>query len=52
MSYRPRRFRSDLNFAIERKFRAAGVVIPSPQRDIRILSTPATTENVQPLATG
>jgi small-conductance mechanosensitive channel len=36
MSYRPRRFRSDLNFAIERKFRAAGVVIPSPQRDVRI----------------
>jgi len=34
MSYRPRRFRSDLNFAIARKLREAGVEIPSPQRDI------------------
>ena len=41
MSYRPRRFRSDLNFAIERKLREAGIVIPFPQRDIRIISTPA-----------
>jgi small-conductance mechanosensitive channel len=34
MSYRPRRFRSDLNFAIARKLREAGIEIPSPQRDI------------------
>ncbi len=34
MSYRPRRFRSELNFAIERKFRAAGIEIPNPQREI------------------
>ncbi|PYL02769.1 MAG: mechanosensitive ion channel protein MscS, partial [Verrucomicrobia bacterium] len=34
MSYRPRRFRSDLNFAIARKLRQAGIEIPSPQRDI------------------
>ncbi len=34
MSYRPRRFRSDLNFAIARKLREVGVEIPSPQRDI------------------
>jgi len=34
MSYRPRRFRSDLNFAIARKLREAGVEIPYPQRDV------------------
>jgi small-conductance mechanosensitive channel len=34
MSYRPRRFRSDLNFAIAQKLREAGVEIPSPQRDV------------------
>ena len=36
MSYRPRRYRSDVNFAIEKKFREAGIEIASPQRDIRI----------------
>ncbi len=36
MSYRPRRFRSDLNFAIEQKFREAGIKIAFPQRDIHI----------------
>jgi small-conductance mechanosensitive channel len=36
MSYRPRRFRSDLNFAIEQKFREAGIEIAFPQRDIHI----------------
>ena len=36
MSYRPRRYRSDINFAIEKKFREAGIEIASPQRDIRI----------------
>ncbi|CAN5697954.1 hypothetical protein BH09VER1_BH09VER1_04870 [soil metagenome] len=41
MSYRPRRFRSDLNFAIERKLREAGIEIPFPQRDVWIRSAPA-----------
>jgi small-conductance mechanosensitive channel len=36
MSYRPRRYRSDLNFAIEQKFREAGIEIAFPQRDIHI----------------
>ena len=34
MSYRPRRFRSDLNFAIAQKLREAGIEIPCPQRDL------------------
>src|SRR6266699_386716 len=34
MSYRPSRYRSDLNFALEEKFRDAGVEIPYPQRDV------------------
>ena len=34
MSYRPRRFRSELNFAIVRKLREAGIEIPYPQRDL------------------
>ena len=38
MSYRPRRFRSDLNFAIEQKLREAGIEIPFPQRDLHIRS--------------
>lgn len=38
MSYRPRRFRSDLNFAIARKFKEAGIEIPFPQRDVYIRS--------------
>ena len=42
MSDRPRRFRSDLNFAIERKLREAGIEIPFPQRDVRIRNSPGT----------
>jgi len=38
MSYRPRRYRSDLNFAIEEKFREAGIEIAFPQRDLHIRS--------------
>ncbi len=38
MSYRPSRFRSDLNFAIARKFKEAGIEIPYPQRDVYIRS--------------
>jgi small-conductance mechanosensitive channel len=34
MSHRPRRYRSDLNFAVDKKFREAGIEIPFPQRDI------------------
>src|SRR5438552_4401422 len=36
MSYKPRRFKSELNFLIEKHLREAGVEIASPQRDIRI----------------
>lgn len=38
MSHRPRRFRSDLNFLIEKHLREAGIEIPNPQRDIYIRS--------------
>ena len=47
MSYRPRRFRSDLNFAIEKKLREAGIEIAFPQRDIHIRSGVLKVENVQ-----
>jgi small-conductance mechanosensitive channel len=49
MSYRPRRFRSDLNFAIEQKLREAGIEIPNPQRDLHFRSV-LKVENVGPLA--
>ncbi len=38
MSHRPARFKSDLNFAIEKKFREAGIEIPFPQRDVYLRS--------------
>jgi small-conductance mechanosensitive channel len=38
MSHRPSRFKSDLNFAIEERFREAGIQIPFPQRDLHIRS--------------
>ena len=38
MSHRPQRYRSDLNFAIHRKLREAGIEIPFPQRDFNIRS--------------
>ncbi len=38
MSYRPARFKSDLNFLIEKKLREAGITIPFPQRDVYIKS--------------
>ena len=34
MSFRPRRFRSDLNFAIDQAFRERGIELPFPQREI------------------
>ena len=38
MSYRPSRYRSDLNFDLEEKFREAGIEIAFPQRDLHIRS--------------
>lgn len=38
MSYRPRRYRSDLYFNIAKKLKEAGIEIPFPQRDIHIRS--------------
>lgn len=38
MNHRPRRYRSDLNFAIARKLNEAGIEIPFPQRDLHIRS--------------
>lgn len=38
MSYRPRRYKSDLYFAIAKKLKEAGIEIPFPQRDIHIRS--------------
>ncbi len=38
MSARPSRYRSDLNFAIDQKFREAGIEIAFPQRDLHIRS--------------
>ncbi|HEX7517350.1 MAG TPA: mechanosensitive ion channel domain-containing protein [Chthoniobacterales bacterium] len=45
MSHRPSRFKSDLNFAIEEKFREAGIEIPFPQRDLHIRSGVLKTES-------
>jgi small-conductance mechanosensitive channel len=38
MASTPRRFRSNLNFAIERKLRECGIEIPFPQRDLHVRS--------------
>jgi small-conductance mechanosensitive channel len=46
MSYRPRRYRSDLNFAIEQKLREGGIEIAFPQRDIHIRDGVLKVENV------
>jgi small-conductance mechanosensitive channel len=51
MSNRPRRYRSDLNFAIEAGLRAAGIEIPFPQRDLHIKSGVLQTRRPGPLAT-
>jgi small-conductance mechanosensitive channel len=47
MSSRPRRFRSDLNFAIERKLREAGIELAFPQRDLHIRSGVLKVQNVE-----
>ncbi len=36
MTFKPRRFRSDLNYAIERKLRENGIRVPFPQRDLHL----------------
>ena len=36
MSARPSHYRSDLNFAIAKKFRETGIEFPFPQRDVHI----------------
>ncbi|HYR22074.1 MAG TPA: mechanosensitive ion channel domain-containing protein [Chthoniobacterales bacterium] len=46
MSYRPRRFKSDLNFLIDKHLRAAGIEIPNPQRDLHIRSGVLKVRNV------
>ncbi|PYJ02617.1 MAG: mechanosensitive ion channel protein MscS [Verrucomicrobia bacterium] len=46
MSYKPRRFRSDLNYLIYEHLTAAGVEIPNPQRDLHIKSGVLKVENV------
>jgi len=38
MTHSPRRFRSNLNFAIERKLRENNIQIPFPQRDLHLKS--------------
>ncbi len=38
MSYRPRRYKSDLYFAMAKKLEEAGIEIPFPQRDLHIRS--------------
>ncbi len=48
MSHRPRRYRSDLNFAIHRKLKEAGIEIPFPQRDLNIRSGVLKVENARP----
>jgi small-conductance mechanosensitive channel len=48
MSYRPRRYRSDLNFAIEQKFRESGIKIASPTRDVHIRDGILKVESVPP----
>lgn len=40
MSRTPRRFRSELNFAIERKLREVGIEIPFPQRVVHLRPAP------------
>jgi small-conductance mechanosensitive channel len=45
MAHCPTRFRSDLNFAIERKLRENNIEIPFPQRDLHLRSGKITIES-------
>jgi small-conductance mechanosensitive channel len=47
MSYRPRNYRSALNFAIVEKFHEAGIEIAFPQRDLHIRSGVLKVETVE-----
>jgi small-conductance mechanosensitive channel len=51
MNSKPRRFRSDLNYAIERKLREHNIEIPFPQRDLHLRSgqwiAPAASQGAQ-----
>jgi small-conductance mechanosensitive channel len=47
MSARPSRYRSDLNFAIEQKFREAGIELPFPQRDLHIRDGVLKVQNIR-----
>ncbi len=47
MSYKPRRFRSDLNYLIHKHLTAAGIEIPNPQRDLHIRSGVLKIEKVE-----
>ncbi len=40
MAHSPRRFRSEINFAIERKLRLGGIEIPFPQRVVHLRPAP------------
>src|SRR6201993_3995375 len=46
MSARPSHYRSDLNFAIAKKFRETGIEFPFPQRDVHIKDGVLKVENV------
>jgi small-conductance mechanosensitive channel len=46
MSYKPRRFKSDLNYLIYKHLTAAGIEIPNPQRDLHIRDGVIKVENV------
>lgn len=51
MSARPRRYRSDLNFAIEEKLRETGIEIAFPQRDVHIRSGVLRVESAEKFST-
>jgi len=48
MTHSPRRFRSELNFAIERKLRENKIEIPFPQRDLHLKSGALVMQNAPP----
>jgi small-conductance mechanosensitive channel len=48
MTSNPRRFRSDLNFAIEKKLRENSIEIPFPQRDLHLRSGTFVLKSAEP----